>query len=429
MEIKNAMKENLLHFIWKLKLFSSKNLQTINGETIEIISTGIGNNNSGPDFLNAKISINKQLWAGNIEIHINSSDWYAHNHEVDENYDAVILHVVWEHDVEIFRNSNQPIATLELKNYISKDLLNKHQQLFSNTKKWINCEQDINTINPFVLKHWLERLYFERLEQKSIQIEQLLTKNNNDWEATLFVLLAKNFGLKINADAFINFAISFDFSIVRKISSKPEQVEGLFFGQAGLLSNTSESVYFIKLKAAYDYLKLKFKLIPISDNQVQFFRLRPNNFPTIRLSQLASLYYNHQNLFSKIMEINTIQGFYDLLNVSTSKFWETHYTFEKESKQSSKKLTKSFVDLLLINTIIPLKFMYLKSLGKSDFSAVISIIEQIKPEKNTIISNFNDLKIKSNNAFETQALLQLKNEYCNKQLCLQCSIGKELLKV
>ncbi len=422
------MKENLLHFIWKLKLFSYKNLQTTNGENIEITSVGIENSNTGPDFLNAKIVINKQLWAGNVEIHINSSDWYAHYHEVDENYDAVILHVVWEHDVEIFRKSNEAIATLELKNYISKNLLNKHEQLFSKTKNWINCEQDINKIDTFVLSHWFERLYFERLEHKSEQIQEILTKTNNSWEATLFVLLVKNFGLKINADAFMSFANSFDFSILRKVSSSEEQLEALFFGQAGLLSNNFESEYFRKLKEKYDYLKLKFKLTPISNNQVQFFRLRPNNFPTIRLSQLASLYYNYQNLFSKIIEINTIDEFYDLLNVSTSKFWETHYTFEKESKKSTKKLTKSFIDLLLINTIIPLKFMYLKGLGENDLSSVISIVEQIKPEKNTIISNFNDLKIKSNNAFKTQALLQLKNEYCNKQLCLECSIGKELLK-
>lgn len=421
------MKENLLHFIWKLKLFSCKNLQTINGEIIEIISAGIENSNSGPDFLNARIAINNQVWAGNVEIHINSSDWYNHNHEIDENYDAVILHVVWEHDVEIFRKSNEAIATLELKNYISKDLLNKHEQLFSKTKKWINCEHDINTIDSFVFTHWFDRLYFERLKHKSEQIQEILTRTNSNWEATLFVLLAKNFGLKINTDAFMNFATSFNFSIVRKVSSKPEQVEALFFGQSSLLSNKFESEYFRKLKEDYEYLKLKFKLTPISNNQVQFFRLRPNNFPTIRLSQLASLYSLYQNLFSKVIEINTIDGFYDLLNVSTSKFWETHYTFEKESKKSVKKLTKSFVDLLLINTIIPLKFMYLKNLGKSDFSSVISIIEKIKPEKNIIISNFNDLKIKSNNAFETQALLQLKNEYCNKQRCLECAIGKELL--
>lgn len=421
------MKENLLHFIWKLKLFSFKNLQTTNGEIVEIISTGIENSNAGPDFLNAKITINEQLWAGNVEIHINSSDWYAHNHEIDENYDSVILHVVWEHDVEIFRKSNDAIATLELKNYIQKDILKKHEQLFSKTKKWINCEQDINKVDLFILKHWFERLYFERLEQKSQQINQILTETTNNWEATLFVLLAKNFGLKINADAFLNFATSFDFSILRKISSKPGQVEALFFGQAGLLSNNFESEYYRKLKDEYEYLKLKFKLTPISNNQVQFFRLRPNNFPTIRLSQLALLYSSYQNLFSKVIEIQPVEYFYSLFNTSTSQFWETHYTFEKESKKSVKKLTKSFVDLLLINTIIPLKFMYLKSLGKSDFSSVISIIEQVKPEKNTIISNFKDLKIRSSNAFETQALLQLKNKYCSKQLCLQCSIGKELL--
>ena len=422
------MKENLLHFIWKLRLFASKNLQTTNGETIEIISVGTENLNSGPDFLNAKIKINKQLWAGNVEIHINSFDWYNHNHETDENYDAVILHVVWEHNVEIFRKSNEVIATLELKNYIEKDLLNKHQQLFSKSKKWINCENDISSIDSFVLKHWFERLYFERLEDKSLQIQQILDITNNNWEATLFILLAKNFGLKVNGEAFLSLANSFDFSVVRKQQSKQTSLEALFFGQAALLSKNVESEYFKELKKEYEFLTLKFKLTPISNGQVQFFRLRPNNFPTIRLSQLAKLYHIYQNLFSKVIEINTIAGYYDLFTISTSLFWETHYTFEKESKKSVKKLTKPFVDLLLINTIIPLKFMYLKSLGKSDFSLELSIIEQIKPERNTIISRFNEYKIKSNNAFDTQALLQLKNKYCNSQNCLQCEIGKELLK-
>jgi len=212
------MKENLLHFIWKLKLFSFKNLQTTTGEIIEITSVGIENSNEGPDFLNAKIAINKQLWAGNVEIHIKSSDWYAHNHEIDENYDSVILHVVWEHDVEIFRKSEEAIATLELKNYISKDLLNKHLQLFRKPKKWINCENDIVSLDSFVLNNWVERLYFERLENKSKQIQQILTTTNNNWEATLFSLLAKNFGLKVNADAFMNFSTSFEYSIVRKVS-------------------------------------------------------------------------------------------------------------------------------------------------------------------------------------------------------------------
>ena len=421
------MNENLLHFLWKLKLFSVNNLKSTNGELIHIISNGIHNLNTGPDFLNAKIEIENQVWAGNVEIHINSSDWYKHNHETDKNYDAVILHVVWEHDVEIFRKNNAKIVTLELKNYISKEVLNNYNQLFSKNKKWINCENEIQFIDSFIFENWLERLYFERLEQKSSIIQEILTTNNNNWEATLFILLAKSFGLKVNGDAFLNFANSFDFSIVRKVSNNVEQLEALFLGQAGLLSNKKESIYFERLKKEYKYLKVKFNLTPILGGQVQFFRLRPNNFPTLRLSQLAYLYNKYQNLFSKIIEIDSLELFYSLFEVSTLLFWETHFTFEKESKKSTKKLTKSFIDLVLINTIIPLKFVYLKSLGKSDYSSLFTVLEQIKPEKNSIISRYNDLKIKSSNAFKTQALLQLKSEYCSKQLCLQCAIGKTIL--
>ena len=421
------MNENLLHFLWKLKLFSVKNLKSTNGEIIHIISNGIHNLNTGPDFLNAKIEIENQVWAGNVEIHINSSDWYKHNHETDKNYDAVILHVVWEHDVEIFRKNNAKIVTLELKNYISKEVLNNYNQLFSKNKKWINCENEIQFIDSFIFENWLERLYFERLEQKSSIIQEILTTNNNNWEAALFILLAKSFGLKVNGDAFLNFANSFDFSIVRKVSNNVEQLEALFLGQAGLLSNKKESIYFERLKKEYKYLKVKFNLTPILGGQVQFFRLRPNNFPTLRLSQLAYLYNKYQNLFSKIIEIDSLELFYSLFEVSTLPFWETHFTFEKESKKSTKKLTKSFIDLVLINTIIPLKFVYLKSLGKSDYSSLFTVLEQIKPEKNSIISRYNDLKIKSSNAFKTQALLQLKSEYCSKQLCLQCAIGKTIL--
>ncbi|HEY9220097.1 MAG TPA: DUF2851 family protein [Lutibacter sp.] len=422
------MKENLLHFVWKLKLFSVAQLKSTNGEIIEIISAGTANLNAGPDFLNAKLVINNQLWAGNVEIHLNSSDWYAHNHEIDENYDSVILHVVWEHSVDVFRKTNQPIATLELKNYISKELLDNYEQLFSKNKNWINCEKDIESVDSFILTNWLERLYVERLEYKSEQIQNTVNKLNNNWEAALFVLLAKNFGLKINSEAFMNFANSFDFSIVRKVSSNLVQLEALFFGQAGLLSNNYGSEYFENLKREYNFLKVKFQLTPISNGQIQFFRLRPNNFPTIRLSQLAMVYHSHQNLFSKIIEMEAIKEFYGLFDLATSNYWETHYIFESTSKKSIKKITKPFIDLLLINTIIPLKFLYLKSLGKNNISSVLTIIANIKPEKNEIISKFNELNIKSKTAFETQALLQLKNEYCSKQLCLSCAVGKELLK-
>ena len=255
----------------------------------------------------------------------------------------------------------------------------------------------------------------------------MLTRNKDNWEATLYVGIAKNFGLKVNADSFENMALSVDFSIVRKVASGIGGLEALFFGQANLLSGNCEADYFKKLKEAYNFLKEKFKLTPISSCEIQFFRLRPTNFPTIRLSQLASLYQLHPGLFSKIIETDIIDDFYELLNVATSRFWETHYTFEKVSKKSKKKLTKSFVDSLLINTIIPLKFIYLKSLGKSDFSALVSIIEKIKPERNSTISHFDALKIKAKNAFETHGLLQMKNEYCDRKRCLECVAGKELI--
>ncbi|MCF6180724.1 DUF2851 family protein [Lutibacter sp.] len=422
------MKENLLHFIWKLKLFSTNNLITASGKKIEIISTGTHNYNSGPDFLNAKIVLDNQLWSGNVEIHVLSSDWYAHHHQKDSNYDAVILHVVWEHDIAVFRNTNESIETLVLKNSIDNKLVINYRVLFNSNKKWINCENELKYIDDFTKKNWIERLYLDRLEAKSIFINKILKSTNSDWEATLFILLAKNFGLKVNGDAFLQFATSFDFSIVRKVGEHPFEMEAFFFGQAGLLTGIKEATYFRNLQKEYQYLSHKFRLSPLIKNSMQFFRLRPANFPTIRLSQLAMLFSKQQNMFSKIMEATVLEDYYKLFLVQTSIFWETHYTFEATSKKSVKKLTKSFIDLLLINTIIPLKFTYLKTLGNIEFDELFNLLGEIKPEKNKIISNFESLKFTSENAFQTQALLQLKNNYCNNKLCLQCAIGKEILK-
>lgn len=422
------MKENLLQFIWKLKLFSMHKLESTAGEKIQIISVGNENLNAGPDFLNAKIKINNQLWVGNVELHIQASDWYAHHHEIDKRYDSVILHIVWNHDVDVFRKNNSPVSTLELKTYVAKELLMSYENLFHKPIKWIQCESLIYGVNNFVISNWLNRLFFERLEQKAMYINSLLKKTNQNWEATLFMLLAKNFGLKVNADAFYMMASSFDFSVVRKVSFDIHQLEALLFGQSGLLNSDAECAYYNKLKNEYQFLKRKFNLNEPLTNNMQFFRLRPSNFPTIRLSQLAMLYKKQHHLFSQIIDVNSVSDFYKILNVSTSSFWETHYTFERESKKSIKKLSKAFVDLLLINTILPIKFLYLKSIETTNYTSVISVFEELKPEKNAIITNFNNLKINSKTALETQALLQLKNEYCNKQRCLDCAIGKEVLK-
>lgn len=421
------MQEDFLHYIWQYKKFDVAAIETSNNETISILSVGQHNFNSGPDFFNAQLKIGNQTWAGNVEIHIKSSDWYVHNHEIDKAYDNVILHVVWEHDTDVFRSDNVVIPTLELKHFIDKKALINYRALFSKSKSWINCENDFSSIEEFTIQNWLERLYFERLERKASDINLLLKSSKNDWEAVLFKTLAKSFGSKVNGDAFLSIANSVDFSIIRKLQNKQIQLESLFFGQANLLDNTIDNAYNHTLINEYQFLNQKFKLSNIGVSQIQFFRLRPPNFPTIRLSQLASLYTNYQNIFSKIIETNTLQGFYRLFTVATSSFWDTHYTFNKASKQSKKVLTKSFIDLLLINTIIPLKFSYAKSHGKEIDHAIIKLISEIKSEKNSITEKFNSLKKVSNSALQSQALIQLKNEYCSKNKCLQCAIGSKLL--
>lgn len=422
------MKEDFLHYIWKHKKFDVTNLKTSNNETIQIVSGGQHNLNSGPDFFNAQLKIEDQLWAGNVEVHIKSSDWFVHNHEVDSAYDNVILHVVWEHDIEVFRKNNTQIPTIELKNYVSKDALQNYRKLFSKSNKWINCETDFNSIDEFTISNWLERLYFERLERKSKGVEKLLDSSTNNWEAVLFKMLAKNFGLKVNGESFLNIANTIDFSIIRKQQSNLTSLEALLFGQAGLLDEDVEESYFIELRKEYTFLTQKFNLSNSNVTPLQFFRLRPSNFPTIRLSQLANLYHQHQNIFSKIIESDSVEAFYKLFKVVTSSFWETHYTFGKTSKQSKKVITKSFIDLLLINTIVPIKFSYAKHQGKNIDEFLLKLIQEIASEKNSIVEKFNELKPVSKSALHSQALIQLKKEYCDKNKCLQCAIGSSILK-
>ncbi len=421
------MQEDFLHYTWKHKKIDVTNLKTTNNEVITILSVGQHNLNAGPDFFNAQLKIDNQLWVGNLEVHIKSSDWFLHNHEQDKAYDNVILHVVWEHDTNVYRKDNTTIPTLELKEYISRTALNNYQQLFSKTNKWINCEQDFANIDDFMMQNWLERLYFERLERKAESINQLLKISKNDWEAVLFKMLAKNFGLKVNADAFLSMVNTIDFSIIRKLQNNQTSLEALFFGQADLLSEDIQDPYFQSLIKEHQFLKQKFSLFNENITPIKFFRLRPSNFPTIRLSQLAGLYNKEQNLFSKINEILTIKDFYTLFSIETSPFWESHYTFDKDSKKSKKRLSKAFIDLLIINTIIPIKFTYAIYQGKQIEEDIVKLIQQIVSEKNNITQKFNSLKKVSNSALQSQALLQLKNEYCNKNKCLQCTIGNSLL--
>lgn len=421
------MQEDFLHYIWNYKKLNTFNLKTTTGEAIVLKSVGQHNHNSGPDFFNAQLKIGEQLWAGNVEVHLNSSDWFLHNHETDKAYDNVILHVVWDHDTDVFRRDNTPLPTLQLKNYVDLSVYDNYLNLFEKKDKWINCENDFEAVDDLIIKSWLERLFFERLERKSKAIDGLLKTSKNDWEAVLFKMLAKNFGVKVNSDSFFGMAESFDFSIVRKTSAELSVLEALFMGQIGLLDIDVSNGYYSKLFSTHSYLKQKFGLKNHQVLPVQFFRLRPASFPTIRLSQLANLYHQHQNLFSKVINSKDIKEFYELFKVSTSEFWETHYTFEKVSKKRTKNLSESFIDLLLINTILPIKFSYAKQKGEDIDESILNIAVEVASEKNTIIKSFNKLKKVSKTALDSQALIQLKKEYCDRHKCTQCAIGNQLL--
>lgn len=421
------MKEDFLHYLWKFKKFDTLNLKTAQEEQITIIKTGDYLELAGPDFFNAQITIGNQKWAGNVEIHLKSSDWYVHGHEKDAAYENVILHVVWEHDTEIFSRDNNEIPVLILKDYVASEILSNYNSLVM-PKSWIFCEKDIGKIDDFIIKNWQERLFFDRLERKSKFIYDLLEETNQDWEGVLFVLLAKNFGLNTNGNSFLQIAKSIPFSIVRKESFEIENLEALLLGTSGLLDDDKEDIYFTDLKLRYYYLLNKYQLEKRHIDSVQFFKHRPDNFPTIRLSQLANLYHKHQNLFSKITVLKSVKSVYELLNVSASVYWSNHYQFDKESLKKPKSLSKSFMDLIIINTIIPIQFAYSNIRGESIAEELIAFMNEVTPEKNAIIDKFQSFGVSAKNAFETQTLLELKNEYCNQKACLKCVLGVELLK-
>ncbi|UOK42578.1 MULTISPECIES: DUF2851 family protein [Flavobacterium] len=421
------MQEDFLHHIWQYRKFTYVYLRTFNGEELRILHPGHYLKQAGPDFFNAQIYIGNQKWAGNIEIHIKSSDWYIHHHENDPAYDAVILHVVWEHDTGVFRADNTEIPVLELKNYVAKEILESYYSL-SFAKSWIYCEKDLASVDKFVLKKWQERLFFDRLERKALLMQEQLLRNKNDWEATLFCFLAKNFGLNTNGDSFFAIAASIPFSIIRKEKNELENLEALFLGRAGLLEEEKQDVYYNDLKNRWCHLSDKYQLEKAFIAPVQFFKLRPDNFPTIRLAQLAQLYHQQDNLFSKMMASESVSAFYTIFDVKVSDYWQIHYQFDKESPKKHKGLTSSFVDLLIMNTIIPIRFALAKQLGEEVTDDLIGFLEEIEAEKNVIIDKFTNFGIHAKNAFDSQTLLQLKNEFCNVKKCLQCEIGIELLK-
>jgi hypothetical protein len=421
------MREEILQYIWKFQYYNNNELLCTNGDRIAVIHPGVHNFNQGPDFSEAKIKINNTLWAGNVEIHVNSSHWNRHKHSTDENYGNIILHVVWNHDLEIKDLNGNNLPTLELQDRVPKLLLEKYRQLME-TSMFIPCEKLQSSMSGLALTAWKQRLTAERLLLKSDHVFKILQETSFHWEETFWWLIAANFGLKINSDTFKKIAQSLPLHLLAKHKNNIIQLEALLFGQAGLLENIFEEKYPLMLKKEYEFYRKKYKLQP-PDGELHFLRMRPANFPTIRLAQLAMLIHNSEHLFSKIKETVSVKELTKMFAVEANDYWHYHYSLDEESDFKIKRVGKQMIGNILINTIVPIVFCY--GLHHNDElykEKAIKWLEEIPPEKNTVTKGFENLGYSNERAFDSQAFIQLKNHYCKNKFCLECAIGNSLLR-
>ena len=427
------MTERLLQFIWQFQYFNKGELVTTAGEAIQIIFPGQYNTNQGPDFTDAKIKIGKTLWAGNIELHLETTDWDKHKHEGDVNYNNVILHVVWE-NIKTKAKHSKSVPVLELKNRVAKLLLQRYDDLM-NKGVFIPCESSIGTVKYITWHAWKDRLIAERMLRKIKTIEKFQEQNNHHWEETFWWLLARNFGIKVNADAFEEMAKSIHLNVLAKHKNQIHQMEALLMGQAGLLNERSvqkfshnAEEYPKMLQKEYAFLQKKYKLSQIH-LPVHFLRMRPGNFPTIRLAQLAMLVTESSHLFSKIKEAASVAEIKKWFNVTANDYWHYHYKFDEPSEFKKKKLGDVMTNNIIINTVCPVLFAYGNYHKEEKYKLkALKWLEETAAESNSIIKGFEALGIEHENAYDSQALLELKSEYCNKKRCLDCSVGNYLLK-
>lgn len=421
------MKEEFLIYLWSQRLLSTE-LKTQQNQNITILKPGARNSDSGPDFFNALIKLGNKTWAGNVEIHVNSSDWDKHGHTHDKAYDNIILHVVYNDDKPIKRNSGEIIPCLELKNSFNENIILTYND-FMSARTWIACENMISEVGHFDLHQWLDKLTIERLEIRATQILTELEQNKYNFQETFYHKLAKGFGFNTNATAFELMAVNTPLSILSKHRNNLLQIEALLFGQAGFLNQEYSDDYPNQLKREYLFLSHKYNLKPLDKKLWKFMRLRPSNFPTIRISQFTLFIQKSEGLLTRIFETKSLQTVISLFETFTSEYWENHYQFDKTSKKrSKKKLGTNSIDLLIINTIVPFMFAY----GQINNMPIlkdrsIEWLEKTKAENNLIIKNFSKHNIKPSNAFQSQALIQLYKEYCINRRCLECRIGHKLM--
>ena len=420
------MNEDLLQVIWQHSLYKPGNLSTTNGEVLTVVHPGTRNRNAGPDFLEAKVRIGETLLIGNIELHINTSDWQKHGHQNDAAYQNLILHVVYNNDAAAVADN---FATLELAAHIPDEILTQHSFL-TNATSGIPCSARLPYVKSITKESWLSRLLAERWEEKLTDWKELLDTSAGDWSNLLYWRMAANFGFKINATPFLMLARSIPLNVLGRHRENLMQIEALLFGQAGMLEADFEEDYPNQLKKEYQYLQNKYKLNPIPAHLWKFLRMRPANFPTIRIAQFAALVHKSIHLFSQIAETDNIKEIAPLLDVSAGEYWRTHYTFdEAQKKPSDKHLGMASIHNIIINTIAPIKFLYAYKHGlHRQQETALQLLDTVPAEKNNILELWHDNGWKAENAAQSQAMIQLYNNYCSATRCLQCSIGLSIIK-
>jgi len=421
------MNEDFLYYVWQFKLFDN-DLKTVSGAPIRLIDMGQRNEGSGPDFFNARIKIGNTEWAGNVEMHTKSSDWIKHKHQNDPNYDSVILHVVYECDMMIKNAADEEIPCVELRGRIDEKLFFRYRNLIA-SRHWVACAPQLNKVPDLIIYSWLDRMLAERLERKTDYIEAFLQASKGNWETAFYYALARNFGFNVNGDPFEQLARSIPLDVLAKNRDRLFKIEALLFGQSGMLNPRLKDEYSQRLILEYEFLSNKYHLKPIAGYQWKFMRLRPGNFPSIRIAQFARLIFKSTHLLSKIIKTEKLSQLKEFFQLEASEYWTEHYSFGKKSKSKVKRMGDRSFDLILINTLVPFLFVYANHQKDEELrERALNFLSQTKAEQNSIIKRFRETGISANNAGQSQALLTLKEDYCKYMKCLDCAIGNHLIR-
>jgi hypothetical protein len=424
------MQESLLHYIWQFQYFDHADLKTSTGEQVQILNPGFRNSNAGPDFSDARIRIGQIEWIGSVEIHVYASGWRDHKHHHDPAYENVVLHVVWSNDFDVPRKDGSNLPTLELKRRVTESLLLRYNKVVLNPDS-IPCSESLIHVNEITKISMLEKTLMSRLEAKALAILKMNRSNHGDWEETCYQLLFRNFGFKVNSEAFLTLSKSIPYKILCKHADKVLHVEALLFGQGGFLDDDFQDQYYLLLQREFNVLRRKFSLDGKKMSKVQwkFLRLRPANFPTIRIAQLANLLYRHKNIFSIFMEATSVSELKEILKVEQSVYWKTHYMFDRNHRDEIPGLGHMSIDNIIINTIIPLLVAVGKSRDDQSFvDRALVILENIAAEENAIIRKWTQLGIRCKGASDSQAIIELYSNFCLRKRCLDCNIGSALIR-